>query len=87
MCDLSLEEFARFTGRSLAAFKRDFKQMSDLSPQKWIMQKRLEKAYELICVRKQKVSDIYLKLGFKSLSHFSTAFKKRFGFAPTRPEY
>lgn len=84
MYDLSLEELARFTGRSLAAFKRDFKQVSNMSPQKWMMQKRLEAAYQLICSQNQKVSDVYLKLGFKSLSHFSTAFKQHFGFAPTQ---
>lgn len=84
MYDLSLNELARFTGRSLAAFKRDFRQISDLPPQKWIMQKRLEAAYDLIHVQKQKVSDVYLRLGFKSLSHFSTAFKQHFGFAPTQ---
>lgn len=84
MYDLSLNEIARFTGRSLATFKRDFKQISDLSPQRWIIKKRLEVAYDLLFKQKRKVSDIYLEVGFKSLSHFSTAFKQKYGFAPTQ---
>ncbi len=83
MCDLSLEEIASFTGRSLATFKRDFKKVSELSPERWLMKKRLESAYRKIREEGKKVSDIYLETGFKSLSHFSTAFKKEYGFAPT----
>ena len=45
MHDLSMEEIALYTGRSLATFKRDFRKISSLSPQKWIMQKRLDVAY------------------------------------------
>lgn len=84
MCDLTLDEIARFTGRSLATFKRDFKQISELSPQRWIIKKRLEVAYNLLFEQNRKVSDIYLEVGFKNLSHFSTAFKQKYGFAPTQ---
>jgi AraC-like DNA-binding protein len=45
MYDLSMEETASYTGRSLATFKRDFKKISPLSPEKWLIQKRLEVAY------------------------------------------
>jgi len=31
----------------------------------------------------RKPKDIYLELGFEDLSHFSFAFKKRYGIAPT----
>ncbi len=80
--DMTLEEFATYTGRSLATFKRDFADISDLTPQKWLIQKRLEKAYELICDQKKKVSDVYLDVGFKNRSHFTVAFKKQYGFSP-----
>ncbi len=83
MCDLSLEEIASFTGRSLATFKRDFKKISELPPERWLMKKRLETAYRKIHEEGKKISDIYLETGFKSLSHFSTAFKKQYGVAPT----
>lgn len=86
MYDLSLEEIALYTGRSLAAFKRDFKKISDLSPMKWITKKRLETAHQHMKDDAKAVSDIYLEVGFKSLSHFSTAYKKEYGVAPTKRE-
>ena len=81
MQDMSLEEFSLYTGRSLASFKRDFTEISDLSPQKWIIEKRLKKAHELIEDGKS-VTDAYMETGFKNRSHFSTAFKNKFGYSP-----
>lgn len=82
-CDLSIEEIAHYTGRSLATFKRDFKKISDLTPEKWLIKKRLEKAYELMKTGKKKVVEVYSEVGFRNPSHFSTAFKKEFGIAPS----
>ena len=84
MYDLSVEEIAGYTGRSLATFKRDFKKISLLSPQKWLIERRLKVAYDKIRNENKKVSDVYLEVGFKNLSHFSSAFKKQFGYAPSR---
>lgn len=81
--DLSLEELAEYTGRSLSSFKRDFRKISDLTPQKWLIQKRLEVAYDMLKEQNKKVSDVYLQVGFKNLSHFSQAFKKRYGLVPS----
>lgn len=83
MDDLSMEQIASFTGRSLATFKRDFKKISSLSPQKWLIKKRLETAYFKLKEENKKVQDVYLEVGFKNLSHFSTAFKKQYGIPPT----
>lgn len=48
MYELTMEEMAHYTGRSLATFKRDFKKISDLTPEKWLIRKRLEVAYALM---------------------------------------
>lgn len=87
MYDLSLDEIAQYTGRSLATFKRDFRKVSALSPSKWITDKRLEVAHQQLKYGSKNVSDIYLTLGFKSLSHFSTAYKRKYGIAPTKSNY
>ncbi|WP_353959404.1 helix-turn-helix domain-containing protein [Mucilaginibacter aquaedulcis] len=75
--------FAFLTGRSLSAFKRDFKTIFYDSPGHWLLRKRLQEAYFLLSREGQKPADIYLDLGFESLSHFSVAFKKMFGCSPT----
>ena len=79
----SMEELAHYTGRSLATFKRDFKKISDLTPEKWLIRKRLEAAYAMMKNGGKKVVDVYAEVGFKNPSHFSTAFKKQYGVSPT----
>lgn len=83
MYELSIEEIASFTGRSLSTFKRDFRKISKLSPQKWLIQKRLDAAHEMLRNEGKKVTDVYMEVGFKNLSHFSSAFKKQFGVVPS----
>lgn len=81
--ELSMQEMACFTGRSLSTFKRDFKQYSDLTPQKWLIQRRLHAAHELIRKGGRKVTDVCYEVGFKNLSHFSKIYKEAYGMAPT----
>lgn len=81
--NVSLERFAYLTGRSLSAFKRDFKEIFNEAPNRWLIQKRLEQAHFLIDKKNKKPSEIYLELGFEDLSHFSFAFKKQFGYTPS----
>lgn len=79
--DMTLGEMALYTGRSLSSFKRDFARVSEMSPQRWITNRRLEESHKLLLAG-EKASDIYLRLGFKSLSHFSTAFRHKYGQSP-----
>lgn len=84
MDNLTMKEIAAYTGRSLATFKRDFSKISNVTPQKWLINKRLEMAYDKIKNQNEKVSDVYVDVGFKNLSHFYAAFKKQYGFSPRR---
>ena len=81
--NVPIEKFARLTGRSLAGFKRDFQKTFEMAPRQWLQVKRLTEARHLIENKHKKPSEIYLDLGFESLSHFSHSFKKRFGKAPS----
>jgi AraC-like DNA-binding protein len=82
--NVDIKRFAFLTGRSLSAFKRDFKQIFNETPSHWLIKRRLEEAYFYLAKKKRRPSDIYLDLGFESLSHFSFAFKKQFGFTPSQ---
>lgn len=81
--NLSLNDFARYTGRSLATFKRDFAKISSLTPQKWLIQRRLKEAYDLIFSHNKKASQVYLEVGFKEISHFYRTFKEQYGVLPS----
>lgn len=82
-CNLTIEEFAHYTGRSLSLFKKDFMKIFHITPSRWIVKRRLEEAKCLMDKLGRKPAEVYLEVGFKNLSHFSTAFKKEFGFPPS----
>ncbi len=82
--NVHLKRFAYLTGRSLATFKRDFEKVFHISPSRWLQKRRLQEAHYLIKEKGKSPSAIYLELGFEDLSHFSFAFKKAYGAAPTK---
>ena len=84
MFNLPMEKFGYLTGRSLTTFKRDFKKVFNSTPQRWLTQKRLELAHYQFVEKKKKPIDVCYETGFENLSHFSFAFKKHFGYAPSK---
>lgn len=84
MFNMPLEKFSHLTGRSLTTFKRDFKKIFNVTPQKWLTKKRLESAYYQLTEKKRKPGEIYYETGFENLSHFSYAFKKQYGCSPSQ---
>ena len=82
MFNMPLEKFGFLTGRSLTTFKRDFKKIYGSTPQRWLTEKRLELAHYLLTRDQQKPAEVFREAGFENLSHFSYAFKRKFGYAP-----
>ncbi|HVU95354.1 MAG TPA: AraC family transcriptional regulator [Puia sp.] len=80
--NLSLDEFARITNRSLSAFKRDFLALYGMPPGKWLLQRRLDHAERLLLHSDKLVADVADECGFESQTHFNRVFKDRFGMAP-----
>lgn len=76
--DLSLDELARLTNYSLSSFKREFNKIYCESPAKYIKNKKLEKAAELLLVTNHNVSEIAFECGFNDLSGFSRSFKEKY---------
>lgn len=78
-----LETFARASGRSLSAFKKDFEALYHMPPYRWLKQKRLERAQQLLLHTSKKASEIYLECGFEDLAHFSKSFKEHYKMNPS----
>jgi len=68
---------------SLSTFKRNFISEYSVSPGKWLQEKRLQRAKEILLEGELKASDIYWDFGYSNLSNFSIAFKNKFGISPT----
>ena len=80
--NLKLEQFAKLSSRSLSAFKRDFYRLYETTPGKWLLEKRLNHALHLLSNLGKTVSETAFESGFESASHFSRAFRQRFGISP-----
>lgn len=81
--NLKLEEIAFLCNMSLSTFKRHFIKEYQISPGKWLQDKRLQKAKKMLETADLKPSDIYLDFGYNNLSNFSIAFKNKFGTNPS----
>ena len=46
--NLSVQDFAELSGRSLSSFNRDFKRQFETTPSQWLIKARLERAMELL---------------------------------------
>jgi AraC-like DNA-binding protein len=80
--NLKLGEYAELSNRSLLAFKRDFQKIFKTIPGKWLLEKRLNHAMNLLRNMDKTVSEAAFESGFENPSHFSRAFKERYGIAP-----
>lgn len=79
----SLKELAYISGRSLSSFRREFESLFHITPAKWIQEKRLNKAKELIVTTQLTIANVCYEVGYENVSHFSRLFKSHFGYSPS----
>lgn len=72
----------RLANLSHAQLCRTMKKLNLDPPKVYIKELRLSTAYELIMNTSLPLEEIALKVGYKSVSHFSSAFKERYGVSP-----
>ena len=82
LSNLNIIEIAFLCNMSLSNFKRKFKNVYKTTPSKWIKDKKLEYAQELMKTKKYKVKEIAYKSGFNNPTTFSRLFKSKYGFLP-----
>jgi AraC family transcriptional regulator len=65
-------------------FRRRFKTTTGVSPYAWILQRRLERAKQLLASSQESLAQIALAVGFCSQSHFTDAFSRSENATPAR---
>jgi len=81
--NLSMDQYAKLSNRSLSAFKRDFQKLFNTTPGKWLLEKRLLHAQNLLINLHKTTTEASFESGFENSSHFSRSFKQRFGVSPS----
>src|SRR5438132_1518178 len=79
---LDLNEISKQACLSRYHFLRLFRDTFDTTPHQYLIQRRIEKAKELLRIRSLSVTDVCFEVGFESLGSFSSLFRKWVGQAP-----
>ena len=79
---IGLEEISQQAFLSRFHFHRLFTKIYRSTPHRYLTQKRIEKAKQLLAENKA-INDVCREVGFESIGSFSALFKKEIGFAPT----
>jgi AraC-like DNA-binding protein len=77
-----IDHIAKEVAMSTSTLQRKFKKMFNYGIYEYYQNYRLQEARKLLMVEQMNAKDVAYKLGFKDPSHFTRAYKKRFGFTP-----
>jgi AraC-like DNA-binding protein len=79
---LDLNEISKQACLSRYHFLRLFRDTFATTPHQYLIQRRIEKAKELLRLRGLSVTDVCFEVGFQSLGSFSSLFRRCVGHAP-----
>jgi len=82
--DLSLTVLADISCLSPYHFSRSFKQAIGMGPQRYVMERRIERAKTLMRRTHQPLASIALEAGFTDQSHLTSVFRRATGMTPGR---
>ncbi len=80
--NIALSDVARETGLSLSYFSRAFKVSTGSSPYKWLSQRRIERAVDLLRNTSLSIKEIAAACGFADHAHFTRSFGEAKGVPP-----
>ncbi len=80
--DVTLAEIAENVELSPYHFSRAFKRTTGLTPQQYLMQRRMELAKQLLTKIELPIIEISAQVGFKNQSHFTTFFRRLTAMTP-----
>lgn len=80
----SILDLAQQIGTNDCYLKKHFKQVFGTTVYGYLQKERMEKSRKLLLEGDKKISEIARLAGYKHASHFTTAFKKHFGYLPNK---
>jgi AraC family transcriptional regulator len=80
--DLSLQNLADLVQMDVYRFLRSFKHSTGLPPHRYILHERIERAKSLLSNPALPLTEVALRSGFASQSHFATAFRRMTNVTP-----
>ncbi len=80
--DIQLAELADEAGLSAFHFSRVFKEATGMSPRQYVIKLRMDEACRLLKKSSLDVLEISSRVGYESVSHFSSLFKRHMGISP-----
>lgn len=83
----TIPELSKLVGTNEQYLKKYFKQYFGKTIMNYITEKKMNHAKELIMTGEYRVVDVARLTGYKHSTHFTTAFKKYFGFIPNSLKY
>jgi AraC family transcriptional regulator len=81
---ITLAELAGYVGLSTPQFCYAFRNSTGLSPHRYLVKQRIERAKVMLRGKVNDITEIALALGFNSQSHFTNAFRIATGNTPMR---
>ena len=82
--DLSLNGMANAVGLSADHFARAFRKSTGVPPHRFVVQRRLSRARDLLQSTAMPIADIAQRLGFADQSHLTNHFRRHLGITPGR---
>jgi AraC family transcriptional regulator len=80
--DLTLQELAAEIGYSRSHFLRMFRAATGLTPHRYVLQRRIERARRLLREADISIAEVAYSCGFSSQAHLTLAFRKESGLTP-----
>jgi AraC family transcriptional regulator len=82
--DISLSDLAGLADLSTHHFGEAFKASTGTSPHRYLIERRILRAKELLLGAEQSIAEIAISVGFASHSHFTDNFRRLTGTTPSR---
>lgn len=81
---LNVDRLAEMMSMGRTKFYGKVKELTSMSPNRYIQEKRMTRAAELLLEGEMTVSEICYKIGMQDPSYFNKVFKSRFGVVPSK---